>query len=432
MDPLSIIIFGFLILLSAFFSGTEIALMTLSKHAIQSLVREKRFGAQSLEKIKWDTDKLLITILIGNNIVNTGAAALATVMSVSIAKEMNLPDEYGVFIATAVVTILLLLFGEITPKTLCSRYNTSISLAVAPIYVVLLKIFLPISFFINIIVKWVAKIFGGDSYTKRISYAEVEAFIDMSHEEGEVEADERRQIKNLLSLSDTTANSVMTPRVQVEFLDLDMTVDQACEIFMNSSHSRLPVCGETTDDVDYVITFREAFKLQREWHGKSYLEHLDLEKIMKVPLTQPLDDLFEKFQKSRRHIALVLDEHGGTAGVVTMEDVLEEIFGDIKDEKDKEEIYLRKMKNGKIEAVGTVLIDDILEEYDIASEDYGIPDKYIGEPISYVMMAETEELPHVDAEIRFSGNIGELVLKVLSVDDNVIGKVECERKITEE
>lgn len=135
----------------------------------------------------------------------------------------------------------------------------------------------------------------------------------MSHEEGEVEADERRQIKNLLSLSDIDAESVMTPRVNVEFLSLSMTVDEACDFLMRSSHSRIPVYGENSDDVEYVITFREAFKLQREGHGKARLADLELEKIMKIPVTQALDDLFEKFQKSRRHIALVLDEHGGTA-----------------------------------------------------------------------------------------------------------------------
>ncbi len=243
-----------------------------------------------------------------------------------------------------------------------------------------------------------------------------------------MEDDERRQIKNLLTLSDMTADSVMTPRVHVEFVDLDMTVDQACEVLMNTSRSRLPVCGETTDDVDYVITFREAFKLQREKHGHAKLRDLNLEKIMKVPLTQPLDDLFEKFQKSRRHIALVLDEHGGTAGVVTMEDVLEEVFGDIKDEKDKEEIYLKKLKNGKIEAVGTVLMDDIIEEYDISREDYGIPEEYMGEPLSYVIMAETEEFPQNGGEIFFAGPMGKIIIRVTRVDDNVIGRVECEKK----
>ena len=110
-----------------------------------------------------------------------------------------------------------------------------------------------------------------------------------------------------------TADSVMTARVDVEFLSLDMSVDEACDFLMNASHTRVPVYGQTTDDVDYVITFREAFKLQKDGHGSAKLSSLDLEKIMKVPLTQALDDLFEKFQKSRRHIALVLDEHGGTA-----------------------------------------------------------------------------------------------------------------------
>jgi CBS domain containing-hemolysin-like protein len=199
----------------------------------------------------------------------------------------------------------------------------------------------------------------------------------MSHEGGAVEEDEKRQIKNLLGLSDMTADSVMTPRVNVEFLSLDMTVNEVCDFLMNSSHSRLPVCGDTTDDVEYVMTFREAFRLQREGHGAAHLRALELEKIMKVPLTQALDDLFEKFQKSRRHIALVLDEHGGTAGVVTMEDVLEEVFGDIKDETDKEEIYMRKQKNGNIEAIGSVLIDDILEEYNLTPSDIDLPEEYM-------------------------------------------------------
>lgn len=256
---------------------------------------------------------------------------------------------------------------------------------------------------------------------------EVEAFIDMSHEGGAVEEDERRQIKNLLSLSDVDAESVMTPRVHVEFVELDMTVNQVCEVFMNSSHSRLPICWESTDDVNFVITFREAFKLQREGHGITHLSNLDLEKIMKVPVTQPLDVLFEKFQKSRRHIALVNDEHGGTAWVITMEDVLEEVFGDIKDEKDKEEIYMKKRADGSIEAVGTVLIDDILEEYDLRSEDVNLPIEYIGEPISYIFMAEEEAFPAVGSELVFWKS-PQIKIRVLSLEENVIEKVEC-RKI---
>ncbi len=251
----------------------------------------------------------------------------------------------------------------------------------------------------------------------------------MSHEWWAVEDEERRQIKNLLGLSDMTAESVMTPRVNVEFLSLDMTVDDTCAFFMRASHSRIPVCGENTDDVDYVITFREAFKLQRDGHGTAKLRSLSLEKIMKIPMTYVLDELFEKFQRSRRHIALVLDEHGGTAWVITMEDVLEEVFWDIKDEKDKEKIYIKKRAGGKIDAIGTVLIDDILEEWNISPDDINLPEDYLGESIAYVIMAEKEDFPIVGTEIFLGTHDTKVRLAVLEMTDTVIERVECEKRI---
>jgi putative hemolysin len=372
-------------------------------------------------------DKLLITVMIGNNLVNVWASALWTIASISLAKSLSLPDEYGIFIATWAVTLILLLFWDITPKTIFARYSVPIALFVAPIYRVLIPLFAPLGFFLNLFVKFVAKIIGwGDEYSTKITASEVEAFIDMSHEGGAVEEDEKKQIKNLLGLSDMTAESVMTPRVNVEFIDIDMAIDDVCAMMMSASHSRFPVAGDTTDDVEYVITFREAFKLQREWHGARKIWDLSLDKIMKIPLTQPLDDLFEKFQKSRRHIALVLDEHGGTAGIVTMEDVLEEVFGDIKDETDKEDIYMRKRGDNKIEAIGSVLIDDILEEFDIHASDINLREEYNGEPLSYIILSEEEEFPSVGTVVTFVWDTQLLTLRVGEIEDNVIGKVECE------
>ena len=430
MDPSQILMFIILIALGAFFSGTEIAFLNISKHTIQWLVRDKRWGAKSLEIIKSDMDKLLITVMIGNNLVNVGASALGTLASLSLAQSLALPSQYAIAIATWVVTMIILVFGDITPKTLFARYSVPVALAVAPFYRFLIFVFTPLSFFLNHFVKFIARLFGSEGYSNKITASELHAFIDMSHEGWAVEADERRQIKNLLSLGDMTAESVMTPRVNVEFLSLDMTVDEACSFLMSASHSRIPVYGETTDDIDYVLTFREAFKLQREWYGEARLDSLNLEKIMKIPLTQPLDDLFEKFQKSRRHIALVLDEHGGTAGVVTMEDVLEEVFGDIKDENDKEEIYIRKISQTKIEALGMVLIDDILEEWNIHPDDINLPEEYKSESLSYILMAEEESFPREWMEVQFGDpDDGEVMtLRVLSIYDNVIEKVECERK----
>lgn len=358
--------------------------------------------------------------------MNVAASSLATVASISLVKSLNLPSEYGILMATGAVTITLLLFGEITPKTLCSRFAVPVSLAVAPIYRVLIVLFRPLSYIIGFLVRGVARLFGSTSYIHRISYEEVEAFIDMSHEEGEVEADERRQIKNLLSLSETSAESVMTPRVNVEFVSIDMSIDEVCEFFMNSSHSRMPICGNTTDDVNFIITLREAFRFKNEGHGKTQLSSLQLEKIMKVPLTQSLDDLFEKFQKSRKHIALVLDEHGGTAGVVTMEDVLEEVFGDIKDEKDQEDVYVRRKSDTVLEVVGAVLIDDVLEEFNISADNFGIPYEYIGKPVSYVILSEEEEFPSIGSEVVFQGNDGQLTLRVTHLDGTVIERITCE------
>lgn len=223
----------------------------------------------------------------------------------------------------------------------------------------------------------------------------------MSHEEGEVEADERRQMKNLLSLRDMYAESVMTPRVNVKFLNLEMTIREACDFFLQESHSRMPVAGKNTDNVDFILTFREAFRLKNEGFTNEKLSDLQLEKIMKIPLTQTLDELFEKFQKSRRHMALVFDEFGGTAGVITMEDILEEVFGDIKDETDNEEIFIKKKSDNILEAVGSVLIDDILEEFNLRSGDLEIPSEYLGENLGYIIMAETESLPTEGTVVNF-------------------------------
>ncbi len=372
-----------------------------------------------------------MTNLIGTLLVTSGPTLVAEkYITPEVIRVFGFSDHIATTIVYIFAFLTILLFGEIASKIIGVRFSDTVALKVSHVYQILVWIFLPVTWLVEFFMRWLGWILGGKidfhGHTE-VTEEEFDAFIDMSHKWWAVEADERRQIKNLLSLGETTADSVMTPRVNVEFISLEDSIDEVCDFLMTSSHSRVPVCGETTDDVDYVITFREAFKMQREGHGKTKLGSLELEKIMKVPLTQPLDDLFEKFQKSRRHIALVLDEHGGTAWVVTMEDVLEEVFGDIKDEKDKEEIYMRKLKWGHIEAVGTVLMDDILEEYDIHADDYGIPDGYLWETLSYVIMAEEESFPHIGTEVVFHGSHGRLVLRVGEMSENVIEKIECEK-----
>ena len=400
--------------------------MSVGGHKLEGFLRQKRFGSRTLAKLKKKNERLLITNLIATLFVTSAPMIIAEKYITPEVAHFFVSSQTASLVVYLVAFMIVLLFGEITSKVLGVRFNDRIALAAAPVYQVFVWVLFPLTWIVEQFVKILSWITGGklDMHGMTVSEEELDAFIDMSHAGGAVEEDEKRQIKNLLNLSDMTADAVMTPRVNVEFLSLDMTVDEVCDTMMKSSHSRLPVCGESTDDIEYVMTFREAFRLQRDGHGAAHLSSLDLEKIMKVSLTQALDDLFEKFQRSRRHIALVLDEHGGTAWVVTMEDVLEEVFGDIKDEKDREEIYMKKSKDGSIEAIGSVLIDDILEEYNLTPEQISLPDEYMSETLSYVLMAEEEWFPKVGDVISFWDDIC-LILRVLEVDDNVIERVEC-------
>lgn len=242
-----------------------------------------------------------------------------------------------------------------------------------------------------------------------------------------MESHEHKKIKNILDLSETEASSVMTPRVSVDFVSEDMTVLELCTFFLNSSHSRLPVYAETPDDVGYVVTFREAFIWKKKGLGDKKLKELDLEKIIKVPSTQPIDRILTIFQKSHKHIALVLDEHGGVDGVITLEDIIEEVFGDIKDEKDREEEYIRRISNEVIVVQGSVLVEDVLEEYRLTSTSVNISEEYIGETISYLILSILERFPRNDESITLSGPHGSLLLTVEEIEDGKIESVRVEK-----
>ncbi|MFB0964236.1 MAG: CBS domain-containing protein [Patescibacteria group bacterium] len=219
----------------------------------------------------------------------------------------------------------------------------------------------------------------------------------------------------------------MTPRVKVDFIPADCTIDESIDIFLASSHTRLPVSGEDTDDVDYVVTLREALAWQKQGIGATKLCDLDLEKIIKVPLTKPLDQIFETFQKARKHIALVMDEYGGVAGVITLEDIVEEVFGDIKDEKDREEVYIRRRGDGSLHVKGDVILEDALEHFGkLDLERYGI-EEYEGETVSYLIIALLESFPDNGEKITVGTKDDGYEFTVEKVDDNAIEDVRIVR-----
>lgn len=429
MDPLSIILFLVLFALSAFFSWSEIWLMSLPNHKIDSFIKQRKSGAKSLKLLRSNSDRLLITILLGNNLVNVSAASLATKISIDIAYASWAEQGLAIGISTWIITLLLLLFWEILPKTIATRYSETIALSVAKIYLVLGKILFPIV----IVVEYTMKLFQKKSQKQHIiTDEEIESFIEMGNKAWVFEKGEYEKIKNMLDFYEITAQEIMTPRIKMEAIPDTMTVSKAKEKIMKFSHSRIPVYQENIDTIDYFVTLRELLIAEKKWYEDKKLKELDLPDILKVPLTKPIHLILDQFKKSRSHIAAVIDEYGGIAGLLTLEDVVEEVFGDIMDETDKETLAIKKEGLAYI-FQSHITMDEFLEkiwiqfyELDISEEEFS------WETLSYFITSYLERFPKVGEEILFlikqDDNLPakQLRLKILSLEKNTIGEIKTE------
>jgi len=429
MDPLSIILFLMLFALSAFFSGSEIALMSLPHHKIDSFVKQRKSGAKSLKLLRSNSDRLLIMVLIWNNLVNVTTASLATKISIDIANASWSEQWLAIWISTWVITLLLLLFGEILPKTIATRYSERISLNVAKIYIILWKVLYPII----IVVEYIMKLFQKKWHKNNIiTDEEIESFIDMWNKAWVFEKWEYEKIKNMLDFYEITAQEVMTPRIKIEAIPETITVQKAIDKILNFSHSRIPVYKETIDNIDSFVTLRDLFNAEKKGLWNKKLKDLCLSDIIKVPLTKPIHFILEQFKKSRSHIAAVIDEYGGIAWIITLEDVVEEVFGDIMDETDKETMSIKKEWLAYI-FQSHLTMDEILEKLWLHFYDLGISEEeFSWETLSYFITSHLERFPKVGEEIIFSIKkddnqpSGELHLKILSLEKNVIGEIKTE------
>ena len=430
MDPWSIILFIVLLILLIFFAGTEIPLMSIAQHTIVSNLKKWRFWAKYLKKIKEKNESLLIVNLIGTTVVTIWISSLGTVVAIEIAKELWFSAEKWVWIAILVVSSIVLLIWEIAPKILGVRYAENVVFLVAPAYRLLMILLKPIIILTDIFVKILNYLVWWDSqlHDKKMTTEEFEAFIDMSHEKWAVEHGEHKKIKWVLDLGGTLAESVMTPRVQMDAVNENITIDSLCEYLLMHSHSRIPVYKETIDNIDNFITFKQAFKLKEAWRWNKKLSEIQLDEIIKVPLTQPIDKVFETLQKSRKHIALVLDEHGWVEWIITIEDIVEEVFGDIKDETDKEEIYIQNLKNGKLIAWWNVLIEDIIEELKIEDiTEIWLDDDFLWENLSYIITSRLERFPKNEEIIELIWKSKNLRLTVKQINAWKIWQIFVEK-----
>ena len=364
-DVTQLIILIILLILSAFFSSAETALTTVNKIRIRSLADEGNKRAKSVLKVTDDSGKMLSAILIGNNIVNLSAASLTTSLAYSFGGSM-------VAIASGILTVLILLFGEITPKTMATIHSEKMSLLYAPVIHFFMKIMTPLIFVINGLSTGVLLLLRIDPKAKNTAMTENElrTIVDVSHEDGVIESDEREMINNVFDLGDARAKDVMVPRVHVTFADINSTYTELIEIFREDKFTRLPIFEDTTDNVVGTINMKDLllYDNTKEFNIRDILREAYFTYEYKS-----ISELLVEMRQASFNIAIVLDEYGETAGLITLEDILEEIVGEIHDEYDEnEEDFIQEISDREYIVEGSINLDDLNDRLDLnlSSEEY--------------------------------------------------------------
>jgi CBS domain containing-hemolysin-like protein len=400
-----IIILVVLILLSGFFSGVEIALFSLSRLRVKHLVKKKVRGAALVERLKARPQKLLITILIGNNVVNIGASALATSVVFEISK------SYAVSITTGIMTLIILVFGEITPKTLATKYSEQIALVVAKPLQLLQTVLSPVIFVFEGFTNALTNL-SGQKPKPLVTEDEIETFVTVAEEAGQIKDAEKKMIHRIFRLDDLEAKDVMTPRNRIVAVSADDRVRSIAEVFHARGYARLPVYKENLDHIKgfvHVIDAQEAVL-----HRENVLVGTIVRPILFVPESKKLDSLLKYFQRRKQHIAIVVDDFGTNVGLVTLEDVLEEIVGEIIDETEKIGPTIKRLSSRTFLVHGRADIDEINERCGL-----DLPEDKAPYSISSYILDKIGRIPREGEIIRQP----KFEIKIKSMEGNSISTV---------
>lgn len=350
-----IVIIVILICLSAFFSATETAYSSLSRARIKNLAHEGNKRARLAFKLSENYDELISTILVGNNIVNIASATLATVLFVK-----SLGDS-GATISTIIMTVVVLIFGEVTPKSLAKENPENFAIAVAPAINVLIYVLKPINFLLVKFKGLVSKIFKVKS-SGGITENELLTLVDEAEQVGGIDSRESELLRNVIEFNDLEAIDIITPRIDVTAVDVTSTNTEITNIFKETGYSRLPVYEETIDSIVGVIN-------EKDFHNYVFGTENTIEMIMKpaefIPPSVKISELLKTLQRNKLHIAVIVDEFGGTEGIVTLEDILEELVGEIWDEHDEICDGVKDLGEGNFLVPTTMDLDDLFDMFDI-------------------------------------------------------------------
>jgi len=331
MDPaLQIVIIVFCIIMSAYFSATETAFSTFNRIRIKNLAEKGNKRAALALKLADNYDALISTILIGNNIVNILASSLTTLLFVELLKDTNYAG-FASALSTIVLTLVILTFGEISPKTVAKKIPESFAMFSAPLINVFLIILIPLTFLFNLLQKLLGKIFKSDD-DQGMTEEELISIIEEAEEEGDFDKEESTLIKSAIEFGDLEVGDIFTPRIDITAIPSTATKEEIKDVFNESGYSRIPVYEDDLDNVTGILYYKDFF-------SSSFEDGADISEIIKpvmyVTKTQKINDLLKDLQEKQLHLAIVTDEYGSTAGLVTLEDILEEIVGDIWDEHDE-------------------------------------------------------------------------------------------------
>mgnify|MGYP003289534168 FL=1 len=408
-DAIQLVVLVILLALSAFFSSAETALTTVNRLRVRALVDENNPRAIILAKVIDDPGKLLSAILIGNNIVNISASSIATLLAT------DFFGSAGAGIATGAMTLLVLIFGEVTPKTMASLKAEKIALSYAKTIYMIMVIFTPLIFVLDLLSGGILRLFGIDPDKRDDSVTEedLRTIVEAGHEDGVLETEEHKMINNVFDFGDHQAKDIMVPRVDMCFLKLDATYEEFTELYKEEKFTRIPVYEETRDNVIGILNVKDLILFnprEQEFHVNDYLR-----KAYYTYEFKNTSELMMEMRKNSISIAIVLDEYGATAGLVTLEDLLEEIVGDIRDEYDEAEAEeIQKLGENEYLVEGACKLDDLDDKIGlgIESEDY--------DSIGGIVIEALQHLPEEGEEVTIENGTRLVVEKI---DKNRIEKV---------
>lgn len=415
-DSIQLIILCLLLAASAFFSSAETALSTVNRIRIRTLAEEGNKRAITLTKVINNNGKMLSVILIGNNVVNLSASSLATILAT------KLLGSAGAGIATGILTLLILVFGEISPKTMATIHAESIALAYASFIYALMKLLTPVVFIVNLLTNGFLKLLRVDTKKKDEAYTENElrVIMDASHEEGMIENEEHQMINNVFDFDESCAKDIMVPRIDMSFIDVNATYEELIDTFRKDMFTRLPVYEDTTDNVIGIMNVKDLILHNRR-------ESFSIRDIMREAYYtyefKKTSELFIEMKNNSVPMAIVLDEYGATAGLVTLEDLIEEIVGEIRDEYDADELNsIKKVGEGEYIIEASIKLDDLNDVLgtEFESEDY--------DSLGGYLIGLLDRLPEEGETIEENG----YTFSVVSIDKNRIEKIKMSLPKNEE